>query len=415
MTLDPAVSPLRGLLADDVRVNRLRDVAWLTEYLESGARFGEPIMLGLGETWSHTPPQLLAALREVPADSHGYQVSMYGLPPLRRVLKNYVADTQRLSPEGRWELAVSWAGTRSVMRDFAAGLPLGTVLAVAPAWDYAGVFEPMGFDTSYVSFDPAERSGPSAERAYAAASEISGDLAMVVINAQHNPTGANWSSELVAALIEIALGRGAAILIDDAYYGLCPPELPATSALEILLTRLAGRPAPIPWLGVRSLGKQFHCNGWALGTIVAEPELLDELVNEVRPRHAFNYGGALQWAMARWLRDRQRVEHYLDEERATIASKRAAVLGWLPPEVASRVIAGPAAPYLLYPVPAGLDVTEYLRRAAVECGVALSDAWPLARVGNPTSTGYVRLYLGPELAELRTAYERLDRAGLWPA
>jgi len=277
MTAGPTVSPLRGLMTDDVRINRLQDVAWLKEYLDSGAGAGEPIMLSLGETWGHTPSPLLAALRDVPADSHGYQVSMYGLPLLRSLLKEYVADTQRLPPTTGWELAVSWAGTRSAMRDFADGLARGTVLAVAPAWDYAGILEPIGFSTQYVPFDPAEPSGPTVERTRAAASEVSGNLAMVVINAQHNPTGANWSPELVAALIEIAIERDAAILIDDAYYGLCPPELPATSALEILLTRLGGRPAPIPWLGVRSLGKQFHCNGWALGTIVAEPEPLDEL------------------------------------------------------------------------------------------------------------------------------------------
>ncbi|MEC3978048.1 pyridoxal phosphate-dependent aminotransferase [Amycolatopsis sp. H20-H5] len=418
MTAAEVRSPLRALMDDGVRPNRLQDVAWLGEYLETGARAGEPILLSLGETWSGTPEPLLAALREVPADSHGYQISMYGLPTLRKALKEYVADTQRLPRGASWELAVSWTGTRSAMRDFATTLERGTSLAVAPAWDYSGVFEPLGFQSAYVPFDPAEQSGPSVEGARAAAAAVPGNLALVVINAQHNPTGANWSPELVEALIEIAIERDAAILVDDAYFGVCQTEPPPTSALAILLTRLAGEPSPVPWLGVRSLGKQFHCNGWALGAVVAEPVRLDDLVNDVRPQHTFNYAIHLQWAMAQWLADRPAVERYLDRERAETAEKRAAVLDWLPVGTRDRVIAGPATPYLLYPVPddtGSSDVTAYLRRAVLQCGVVLSDAWPLARVGPTASTGYVRMYLGPGLAELRTARDRLADEGLWPS
>ncbi|MFC0542579.1 pyridoxal phosphate-dependent aminotransferase [Kutzneria chonburiensis] len=404
-------SPLRSLLADDVRPNRLREVAWLNEYLRSGAPAGEPILLSLGETWSQTPPQLLSALRNAPQDSHGYQLSMYGLPLLRRLVKEYVADTQRLPGNSSWEVAVSWTGTRSAMRDFASDLPRGTVLAVAPAWDYAGVFEPLGFTSGYVPFDPAEHGGPTSDEVLAAADAID-DLAMVVINAQHNPTGANWAPSLVTALVDLALRRGCAILIDDAYFGMCPG--PATSAVEILLDRLGGRPSPVPWLGVRSLGKQFRCNGWALGAVIAEPGPLDDLVNEVRPQHTFNYAIHLQWAMAQWLADRVEVAAYLEAQRTETALKRAALLSWLPPSTLDRTIAGPAAPYVLYPVPSGLTTEEYQRRAVLECGVVLSDAWPLARASGGDATGYVRLYLGPTLATLVNARDRLSDNGLWP-
>lgn len=405
-------SPLRELVADSVSPNRLRDVAWLRTYLAAGAPAGEPIMLSLGEAWNQTPAALRAALREVPDFAHGYQISMYGLPLLRRVLRDYVAETQRLPKDESWELAVSWTGTRSAMRDFGTGLRRGTVLAVAPAWDYAGVFEPMGFDSAYVPFDPAEQRGPSPAAVRGAADAVE-NLALVVLNAQHNPTGANWSAELVRVMIEVAIERGAAILVDDAYYGMCPE--PATSALEILLERLGGEPSAVPWLGVRSLGKQFGCNGWALGAVIAEPGPLDDLVNEVRPQHTFNYGIHLQWAMAAWLSDRPAVESYLERQRDETADKRAAVLGWLPPSSRARAIAGPAAPYVLYPVPEGITVEQYLRRAAVECGVLLSDAWPLARLADTDSTGYVRMYLGPSRAELADARDRLADRALWPA
>jgi aspartate/methionine/tyrosine aminotransferase len=420
-------SPLRAMLADAVPPNHLPDVEWLQEYLAAGAPAGEPIMLSLGETWDHTPGPLLDALGRVPASTHGYQISMYGLPLLRNVLKEYVADTQRLPQSSSWELAVSWTGTRSAMRDFAvhvaserarAGQGPGTVLAVAPAWDYAGFAEPLGFDTAYVPFDPAAGASLSPQDIRRAAAALGpGDLSMVVVNAQHNPTGANWHPDVVAAMVEVALEQGAAILVDDAYYGLCPPEEPVTSATEILLQHLDGHPAPVPWLGVRSLGKQFHCNGWALGAVTAAPALLDTLVNDLRPRHTFNYAVHLQWAMAQWLAQPAAVADYLARERAATADKRAAVLDRLPQEVRRTAIAGPAAPYVLFPVPRHLKVGDYLRSAVLDCGVLLSDAWPLARTadtGDSPDTGYARLYLGPDQAVLMEAVDRLEAAGLWP-
>lgn len=422
-----AGSPLRAMLDDTVAPNHLPDVTWLRQYLAAGAPAGEPIMLSLGETWDHTPQPLLDALREAPANSHGYQISMYGLPLLRTVLKEYVADTQRLPRSDAWELAVSWTGTRSAMRDFAiyvaaerarGGRPPGSVLAVAPAWDYAGLTEPLGFDTVYVPFDPANGGSVSPEAVRRTAAGLApGALSLVVINAQHNPTGANWPPDVVAILVETALEHGAAVLVDDAYYGLCPPEAPVTSALEILLGYLDGQRSPVPWLGVRSLGKQFHCNGWALGAVTAEPALLDTLVNDLRPQHTFNYAVQLQWAMARWLGRPSAVAGYLAGERAATAAKRAAVLDRLPEEVRRRSIAGPSAPYVLFPVPDGLKVGDYLRSAVLDCGVLLSDAWPLARIGDAgevPDAGYARLYLGPDQELLMAAIDRLAAAGLWP-
>lgn len=416
-------NPLRALVTDTVRPNHLPDVAWLEEYLAAGAPAGEPLMLSLGETYDHTPGPLLKALSQVPGSSHGYQISMYGLPELRTVLKDYVADTQRLPRTPGWELAVSWTGTRSAMRDFAlhvaaerarAGRPPGRILAVAPAWDYAGFTEPLGFETGYVPFDPDRPNGPSvSDIRQAAAAHGPGELSLVVVNAQHNPTGANFSPDVVGALVDVALEHQAAVLVDDAYYGACPPEQ-VTSALRVLLDRLGGNTRAVPWLGVRSLGKQFHCNGWALGAVVAEPYLLDTLVNDIRPQHTFNTAVHLQWAMAQWLSDSAAVAAYLDQERTATAKKRAVVLDRLPDDVRRRTIAGPAAPYLLMPVPAGLGTPEYLRRAVLDCGVLLSDAWPLARLGPGGSSGYARLYLGPDQEVLTEAMDRLESAGLWP-
>lgn len=417
----PAPGLLHRLVSDDVLPNHLPEVAWLRQYLSVGAPHGEPIMLSLGETWDHTPGELLEALRRAPHDTHGYQISMYGLPRLRRVLKEYIASTQRLPETDAWEVAVTWTGTRSAMRDFASLLRHGprdvgpTALAVAPSWDYAGFLEPLGFRMAYVPTEGARSLQPTTE-AITEQAAAQRDLGLVIINAQHNPTGASWNHGIVETLIDVAFERGAAILVDDAYYGFPAPDDKPTSAVEVLLDKLAGAPSPVPWLAVRSLGKQFHCNGWAIGAVLAEPALLDVLVNDVRPRHSFNYSGMPQWAMAEWLENRPEVDRYLDGRRRALAGKRKALASLVgEPAGALPVVHGPAAPYLLYPVPktAGArTVPEYIHAAVRDAGVVLSDAWPLAREADAPDTGYVRMYLGPDLPVLSEACQRLASAGL---
>lgn len=408
------------MLDDDVRPNRLPDVEWLRAYLDGGSPAGEPLLLALGETWEGTPPRLLDALRNVPADTHGYQMSMYGLPLLRRLMKQYVRTSQGLPDDGSWELAVSWTGTRSAMRDFAVHLrgrrctdESASVLVVAPAWDYAGLMEPLGFRMAYVETSAQDGFLPSESSIRRTAADLA-DLALVVVNAQHNPTGHNWRPEVVQALVDQAVDRGAAILVDDAYFGLCPPDAPATSATAILLETLAARGADVPWLSVRSFGKQFHCNGWGVGAVLAAPGFLDDLVNELRPQHTYNYGVHLQYAMAQWLADGPAVEEYLSRENATLARKRAAVVQALGAAGAGRVVAGPAAPYILFEVPEKYADAEreYLRRCGLDAGVFLSPSWPVAREAKQSGSGFARMYLGPELPLLLEAVERLRKAQL---
>jgi N-succinyldiaminopimelate aminotransferase len=274
------------------------------------------------------------------------------------------------------------------------------------------VFEPYGFQMRYLDAGAELTEQVQSYRESGAARDIS----VVVVNAQHNPTGANWSQQETRALLELAVDLGAAILIDDAYFGFCDrgavPE--PTSAVRILLDLLSQSATTVPWLAVRSLGKQFHCNGWGLGSVVASPDFLDWLVNESRPHHTYNYGVHLQWAMAEWLSDEAAVAEYLCREQAGYRTRRAAVLAGLVScgVPADRIVTGPAAPYLLFPVPAEAGLSSYLRRSVLEAGVLLSDAWPLGRKADRPDTGYVRMYLGPDLERLSAAIGRLRAAGL---
>ncbi|WP_037908084.1 pyridoxal phosphate-dependent aminotransferase [Actinacidiphila yeochonensis] len=418
------MNALATLLETGVRPNRLPDTAWLEAFLARPDRPGEPILLGLGEVWGRTPAALVDALGAAPDAAHGYQLSMYGLPRLRSVLRGYIRDTHRIGTfEGAFEVAVSWTGTRLAMRDYAELLrdsgyrdrPLAVV--AGPSWDYAGVLEPLGFRMAYLDVSRDGRWEPTAASVDAFASGLSESPGLVVLNAQHNPTGRSWSREAVRALVALAAEHRAAILVDDAYYGFDDPgEEPVSSVREILARPDA---QDLTWLAVRSLGKQFNCNGWALGALTGPPPLLDTLVNRYRARHSFNTGGVLQDAMARWLEDRPAVEEYLRTERAAYRVRRRTVIDRLAGAgvPSDAVISGPAGPYVLLPVPDAFrsgSRADYLERCAVRAGVLMSDAWPADRPLRPGARGghHVRMFIGREPATLAEACDRLRSAGL---
>lgn len=410
---------LSSLVEHRLRPNRLPDTEWLHRFLERDDG-REPILLGLGEPWGGTPAALLAGLVTAPAHSHGYQFSMYGLPRLRAELGTYIRDTHRLDGfDDRYEVAVSWTGTRSVMKDFGELLAARQdaartlkALAVAPAWDYAGVLESVGFSMEYLDPTAFGRWDPTPDMVAEYAAGLTHRLNLVVVNAQHNPTGLSWSPEAVRALIRLGAEHRAGVLIDDAYFGFLDPADEPTSAILELLSATAA--TQLPWLAVRSLGKQFNCNGWAIGSIAGPGWLVDDLVNEHRAVHTYNHGAHLQHAMADWLADRDAVSAFLAQERTAYARRRDVAVGALTRYGVTSFVAGPASPYLLYRIPGefGTDRGMYLERCAVEQGVLMSDAWPAARQLKPHDGRHVRMYLGRSPSELAEACTRLGEAGL---
>lgn len=426
-----------ALVADDILPSRMPDVGLLRSYLEQGCQHGDPLCLSFGETWNQVPAGLLAHLRERPLHAHGYQLSMYGLPALRRVARDYVQDTHELAgvaEAGRdYEVAATWTGTRGAMFDFGRYLldELGSdgrtpiVVAAGPSWDYEGVFHTLGYQVRYLHLRAETGFRPLVAELQDVIDRVDSTpqerLAMVVVNAQHNPTAVNWRPEFVAAAVDMAHRRGAGLLVDDAYFGVHDPEIEPTSALRVLLSRLPAAPpnARRRWLAVRSLGKQFHCNGWGLGLMTAEPSTLDLLVNRYRLHSSLMYGGIYQHAMAGWLADPDSAK-FLAEQNADYAAKRRLVdrllhagLGY----PAGAVHAGQCSSYLLFALPAAYaalpDGTARFRDDAfTRTGVLFAPAWPWPYAPTAAPLPYLRMYIGPSQDILVEALDRMHRAGI---
>ena len=432
---------LSDLVRDQPSPARMPDAELLTRYAEQGSPHGPPVCLSFGETWNRAPAALTELLTTVPPHAHGYQLSLYGLGRLRQALRDHLVQTQGLDPAAAdWEVAVGWTGTRSAMFDFGRLLvdrlarhqpdPAGrrpVVLVAGPSWDYAGVFEPLGLAVRYLPLRPEHGFAPRLVDLAGALHRLAGDgerLALLVVNAQHNPTAVNWSPDLVTAMAVTAVRAGAALLVDDAYAQVYDEGTTATPALDLVVRALRAEGAVdrLPWLGVRSLGKQFGCNGWGVGVLTAHPALLRELVEGYRLHHGLMHAGPLQYAMAEWLTDPASTD-FLATQRKVLAETRAAAAGAFRTRLgypAEAVHPGSCTPYLLVRLPpayAALADGEHRFRA--DCfaatGVLLAPAWPWpfpAPDSGATPLPYLRVYLGPVVEPVLAAVERMAAAGL---
>jgi N-succinyldiaminopimelate aminotransferase len=423
------------VLGDGDLPNGYGDSAILRRYRRLGGDPERIIYLSLGETWTQAAPGLVAALSgSLPQHCHGYIVAPHGLPDLQRVLREYVARTHLLDGfhAGRdYEVSVAQNGTRNSMYDFGRLLLTGRagaarVLIPDPGWDYAGVFEGLGYEVSHYPLAAAEAYQPrpqlvAEQLAHARADDPHGVL-LVVVNPQHNPTGANWTEPVVRRLVEAAFAANAAVLLDDAYFGMHDPNARPTCGLRVLL-ETAGPSSQ--WLAVRSLGKQFHCNGWGIGAVTGPPATVAAMVNRMLHHRAFVSSVPLQAAMAAWLRSPDS-DAYLAATNRQYAMKRRLVADRLATKLAyptGAYYAGSCTPYIRMRVPpahehngfrpdgAGPEA-RYRWECLTRAGVLLGAGSMTAPALRADPHAYVRFYLGHPQPVVEQALDRLAAAGL---
>lgn len=419
---------LAEMIYDNVAPNHLRDTKYLQAYLTSENK--EPIPLALGETWKRVPDGLINNLKEAASFESGYQISMYGLPSFRNLLTDYIGRSERIAGDNRLETAVTWNGTRSAMFDFGRYLlkkqkdqKKPVFISTDPGWDYEGVFCPLGYEIKKIPLSPLNSFQPSLEDFKTAIEDIKKHqgkyLSFIVINAQHNPTGNNWSEILVEGIIQLAVIHKCGLLIDNAYYGLTPDSSSKTSALEIVNRNWSIiESAKINnWIfATRSLGKQFHCNGWGIGAIMASPPALDIIVNEYRAVHSYNYNALMQKSMEKWMKSDESTRFLTklhcesDRKINYINDFFQTKLNY--PESSYHI--GVYSPYLLFEVPEKYhneadSINTYIKELFFKTGVLVTDCWATPRKSDlkGKSLKFVRMYTGVSEDILHEALERL--------
>lgn len=381
------------------------------------------IYLAYGETWSLAPRQLQSLLSESELMDNGYQLSSWGRPKYREILHDYIFAQNRLPATCNWMVGWSSTGTRVRMFDFARLLKSTTskkltAIVALPSWDYQKVFGVNDF--SMLNFDLTIDNAflPNIEdfRTCLEQSCTAGEAnhhVVTILNTQHNPTGVNWPEDFTREYLKLALEYRTSILIDDAYYAVHEKNDSATSALNILFELTRGAALEQPWIAVRSLGKQFNCNGWGLGAVIGQQNILEQM-GDLHYNHSYGYGGVTQSAMSKWLtmpESQEYVNHFcegLKEKKLFLKGFLSTHAGY-PQELHYD---STCSPYYLLRVPEMFIGHEKPNHAFIlelldKCKIMLAPA-NMAAMETETHREWVRIYLGTSLNQIQEACARMS-------
>ncbi len=219
-------------------------------------------------------PELIELIYQNLKAGHNQYAPMPGVPLLRQVIADTVANTYQRPTDPETEVTITAGGTEALF---------ATIAGLVRPGD-----EVILFDPSYDSYAPAIRlnggvpvpinlTAPSFAIDWAEVElHVRASTRMIIINTPHNPSGAVLCEADLRALERIALARDLIVLSDEVYERIIFDDLPHESVLKY--PDLASRS-----VSVFSFGKTFHATGWKIGYTVASPAL----TQEIRKAHQF--------------------------------------------------------------------------------------------------------------------------------
>jgi methionine aminotransferase len=163
------------------------------------------------------------------------------------------------------------------------------------------------FDPAYDSYEPCVRlNGGVARRLPLQSPDFGVDwdavqramnpkTRLIVFNTPHNPTGAMWGEEDIAALRALLTGSRILLVSDEVYEHICFDGREHLSVLRY--PDLAERA-----FSISSFGKTYHVTGWRIGYCIAPAPLMREFLR-VHQFINFSTQTPMQHAIADFLRD----------------------------------------------------------------------------------------------------------------
>jgi len=238
-------------------------------------------------------PELIELIYRNLNSGHNQYAPMPGVPALRDVIANTVAQTYRRPTDPETEVTITAGGTEALF---------ATIAGLVRPGD-----EVILFDPSYDSYSPAIRLnggvpvpinlvGPDFAIDWTdVESLIRANTRMIIINTPHNPSGAVLLEADLKALERIAQAHNLIVLSDEVYERIIFDDLPHQSVLKF--PGLASQS-----VAVFSFGKTFHATGWKIGYTIAAPSL----TQEIRKAHqfiTFSVNTPIQHALATYMQE----------------------------------------------------------------------------------------------------------------
>jgi aspartate/methionine/tyrosine aminotransferase len=415
-------------LFDEVTPINLKEVQLLKKYIIEGSKHGDVIFLSMGESWSRPDEYLLKHLVAAPDYSHGYQLSQYGLPAFRQKAKEYLLRSNQITSEihSSVEVAAVWSGTKNRMYTYGKYLAdhyfeksEKIAIVYKPSWEYGEVLSSLGYTIKYFELGKDLLPNPLDFQKYIESKKIK--KALLVINAQHNPTGVMWPTNIVGDMVSISEKKNIALLIDDTYYGIVLPGVIPTSTLSCTVSKPRYAQGLLPWLLVRSLGKESNTNGWGIGVQAAHPTILEQLIQNYVPIHGYNTAGLFQYSFSQWLLTKEHSE-FLDMQNKKIAHNRGIIENALVNRFGysyDDFIVGQCSPYFLFKIPLpyqelGEEGATFFLNDFINHGIIMSSIRQRAThtVGEVNDLDkFIRVYIAPGEGKILDLVDRLEAIG----
>jgi len=354
------------------------------------------INLGQGFPDFPVPERLLDALARAMHAGHNQYPPMTGIAPLREAIARKTARVCGHTPDPAIEITVTSGATEALFNAIHAVAGAGDeVIVLDPAYDsYAPAIALAGARAVHVPLDP-DGFRPDWARIMDA---VTPHTKLLIINTPHNPTGAIFNADDIAALTALLDKTGLWLISDEVYEHIVFDGVRHESILRYPALRERA-------FVISSFGKTYHCTGWKLGYCIA-PAALSAEFRKIHQYNTFCSFAPAQYAFAEMLEaepehDQQLSAFYQarrDRFRAQLAETQ---LRPLP-------VCGGYFQLVDYSAISDLDDLEFCRWLTIEKGVA---AIPLSPFYSkpPPGQRLARLCFAKHETTLDAAIERLRR------
>jgi N-succinyldiaminopimelate aminotransferase len=269
-----------------------------TIFAEMSARAVATGSINLGQGFPDTDGPREIAQAAADAILHG-QGNQYppgpGIPELRAAIAAHQQRFYGLSYDPDTEVLVTAGATEAIAAALIALVEPGDeVIAFEPYYDsYAANIAMAGGVRVPVTLRPPDFRPNLDELARA----VTDKTRLILLNSPHNPTGAVFTSDEMAAIARLAVQRDLLVITDEVYEHLVYDGEHRTIKHWPIVQFPGMRERTV---SISSAGKAFSFTGWKIGWVTAAPELV-AAVRTVKQFLTYVSGGPFQYAVAQAL------------------------------------------------------------------------------------------------------------------
>jgi N-succinyldiaminopimelate aminotransferase len=269
-----------------------------TIFAEMSARAVATGSINLGQGFPDTdgPREIAQAAADAILHGRGNQYPPGpGIPELRAAIAGHQQRFYGLSYDPDTEVLVTAGATEAIAAALIALVEPGDeVIAFEPYYDsYAANIAMAGGVRVPVTLRPPDFRPNLDELAGA----VTDKTRLILLNSPHNPTGAVFTSDEMAAIARLAVERDLLVITDEVYEHLVYDGEHSTVRHWPIVQFPGMRERTV---SISSAGKAFSFTGWKIGWVTGAPDLV-AAVRTVKQFLTYVSGGPFQYAVAQAL------------------------------------------------------------------------------------------------------------------